>query len=95
MTENKLTYTLFAFDDPNYKKELSYDEALDVMLSTYKDCDVTRDMLTIGNNIQLKLGFWMQIGEEINGHKMVRMAGLWNMLPDGVAYDDEGNRKEA
>ena len=93
MTENKLTYTLHAYDDSNYKKELSYDEALDAMLSSYKDNDMTRDMLSTPNNIRLNFGFWLQVSEEVDEHtKKVLMAGLWNMLPNGVGYDDNGNR---
>ena len=93
--EERLSYTLYAFDDPDYKKELTYDEALDTMLSTWKDNDMTRDMLSIVNSIQLKLGFWLQVSKDDKWGKRVLMEGLWNMLPDGVAYDENGNRKEA
>ena len=93
MSDRKLTYTLYAFDDSSYKKELSYDEALNAMLSSYKDCDMTKDMLTLPNNIRLNFGFWLGVSEYIDEHSHTcLMAGLWNMLPNGVAYDDEGNR---
>ena len=96
MKDFDLEYTMYSFAEPDYKKVLTYEEALDTMLSVYKDTDMTRDMLTISNNIQLKLGFWLSVAKVYpDGDRRVLMAGLWNMLPDGVAYDDNCNRIEA
>lgn len=38
-------------------KEVSYTEALDTLLTTYKDNDITREMLTIPGEIPCKLSF--------------------------------------
>lgn len=36
------------------KTEITYDEALNIMIGTWKDNDMTRDMLTIPNRIQCR-----------------------------------------
>ena len=76
------------------KKEITYEQALDRMLGAYKDSDMTRDMLTIPNRIWLGNGYsYISVEQETEyGQNLVLMAGLWNDLPDGVAYDDDCNR---
>lgn len=71
-------------------KEVSYDKALDVVLGTYKDCDITRDMLTIANNIDCRYS----VVQVVDDDGTALMSGLYNFTPNGVEYDDNGNRKE-
>ena len=74
------------------REEIGKDEALATLLTTYRDNDMTRDMLTIPNNIVCR---WSTVYvEEImdNGRAMVLMSGLQNELPMGVEYDEDGNR---
>lgn len=73
------------------RKEISYAEALDTLLTTYRDNQMTRDMLSIPNNIQCR--FSTVYVEDYSGPRpMVLMSGLFNMLPDEFEYDDDGNR---
>ena len=88
-----LEYT-YHYPDDTPSKDIAYEEALDIALGTWKDNDMTRDMLMIPNNIQLKTGSYISITGETKYGRLALMAGLWNRLPDGVVYDDEGNRKE-
>lgn len=67
--------------------EITYEKALDIMLATWKDNDMTRDMLAIPNNIQCCFGDIHTQSDD----GMCLMAGLWNMLPMGVEYDEDGN----
>ena len=69
------------------KQEISYDKALDILLRSYRDNDMTRDMLTIPNRIQCLFSTI----EVTSDNGMILMAGLYNMLPD-YSYDDAGNR---
>lgn len=71
----------------NEKKEITYEKALNLCLGCYKDNDMTRDMLEVVNRIDCRYSY---VVIEDNG--MVLMAGLYNMLPMGVDYDDSGNR---
>ena len=71
--------------------EIDHEEALRTVLGTYKDNDMTRDMLTIPNNIYCY--FSMVYVEDHSGKiPMVLMSGLQNELPMGEEYDEEGNR---
>lgn len=90
MTE--LKYYKQFHDKPGERKEISYDEALNTLLTTYRDNDMTRDMLTTANRIDCR--FSVVDVEEIteDGMRMVLMAGLRNMLPMGTEYDEDGNR---
>lgn len=75
-------------------KEISYDDALSVLLGTWKDSDMTRDMLSIVNRIQNRFSTIdvKEYDDEFPDHPKVLMAGLYNMLPLGVEYDDNCNR---
>lgn len=68
--------------------EITYDQALDYVLSQYKDNDMSRDMLTIPNRIMLR--YSNILTEDDNG--LVLMAGLYNQLPLNAHYDEAGNR---
>lgn len=59
-------------------EEITYEEALKTVLESWNDCEMTRSMLTIGNNIQCKECLVMVT--EDNG--MCMMAGLYNVVPD-------------
>lgn len=72
--------------------EISYEQALNTLLNSYKDNDMTRDMLTIPNNIMCQFS-WVYVEEVTDtGMTMVLMSWLQNELPMGVEYDEEGNR---
>lgn len=73
------------------KVEVSYDEALNVLLGTFRDNDMTRDMLTIPNNIQCRYST-IYVEDHSGKMPMVLMSGLFNMLPMDAEYDDNGNR---
>ena len=74
------------------KKEISYEKALDIMLGTWKDTEMTRDMLSIVNRIECRFSH-IEVEEPTKyGQNKVLMAGLVNMIPMGAEYDDKGNR---
>lgn len=73
------------------KTEITYDKALELCLGAYRDNDMTRDMLTIPNNIKTMLSTIYVEDKKPNGMTMVLMAGLYNQLPMGVEYDKDGN----
>jgi len=74
------------------KVEISYDEALNVLLGSFRDNDMTRDMLTIPNRIICRYSVINVEQETEYGINLVSMAGLCNDIPFGVEYDDNGNR---
>lgn len=80
------------FYDEKERTEVTYDEALNVLLGTWRDNDMTRDMLTTPNRIYCMCSV-IDV-EEItdDGMTMGLMAGLCNMLPMDTEYDNEGNR---
>lgn len=73
------------------RTEVPYEEALKSVLSTFRDNDMSRDMLTIPNNINCRYA-WVYVVDDSHSPGMVMIAGLWNVLPDGVEYDENGNR---
>lgn len=74
-------------------KEINYDEALDMLLTVYKDSDMTRDFLTIPNRIRISSFSDIVVKDDRgNGEIVCLMAGYYNALPDGVQYDDNCNR---
>lgn len=77
----------------NTTKELTHDEALHILLGTYRDNDMTRDMLTITNRIQCRYSY-IEVVEDPreDGLNLALMPGLYNMLPDGCEYDESGTR---
>ena len=70
------------------RKEISPEKAHDILLTTWKDTEMTRDMLTIPNSIICR--FSRVDVESDDG--MVSMPGLFNLIPDGAEYDEKGNR---
>jgi len=67
------------------EKEIDYDEALRTLLSTWRDSDCTRDMLTIQNNIECRYS-WIRVDDP--DEKLKPMPGLFNLAPEGVEYDE-------
>ena len=52
---------------------------------------MTRDMLTIPNNIETVFSTIYVEDQQPHGMTMVLMSGLYNQLPMGVEYDEDGN----
>ena len=73
------------------KVEVSYNEALNVLLGSFRDNDMTRDMLTIPNNILCAYST-IYVEDHAGKMPMVLIAGLYNQLPMDVEYDEDGNR---
>ena len=87
---SKLRYFM-RWKEDGQETEVSKEEALEALLTIYKDTDVTRDMLTLPNRIQGV--YWdMVVKRECDGTFMVLIPGLWNQTPVGVRYDDNGMR---
>lgn len=79
------------YHDREERTEISYDEALSTLLTTYRDNDMTRDMLTVPNNISCRFSN-IYVEDHSSKITMVLMSGLWNDLPMDADYDDDGNR---
>lgn len=73
------------------KQEISKEKALDILLTVYRDNDMTRDMLTIPNNIQCRFS-WISVQDDSTPNPKCAMPGVWNLLPMGAEYDDNGKR---
>lgn len=74
------------------EKEITRLEAFETLLGTYRNNDMTRDMLDVQNYIETRYSY-IRVDDPDNPLKP--MPGLWNLLPDGVEYDEEtGMRKE-
>ena len=74
------------YKDEEEEREISYDEALRTLLGTWRDTDLTHDMLTIQNNIECQYS-WIRVDDPDNRLKPI--PGLWNLYPDGAVYDEE------
>lgn len=68
------------------EQEISYDEALKTMLGTWRDSDLTRDMLTIQNYIECMCSY---IRVDDPNSKLKPMPGRFNIAPMGIEYDEE------
>ena len=85
----KMTYIVHHDDDLNNDgEEITYDKALDILLTTYRDNDMTRDMLTLPNRIMCRFST-VDVKDDSG---LIPMAGLYNLLPNDIDYDDDGNR---
>lgn len=78
--------------DEDKREEISHDEALNVLFGSFRDNDMTRDMLTIPNRIICQFSEIEVVDDRGNNDIRVLMAGLCNMLPMDTAYDDNGMR---
>lgn len=86
---------LFYFKQMNQtgrRVQVTYDEAYNSLLGTYRDNDMTRDMLTIPNNIICRYSMIYVEDHSNPNMPMVLMSGLFNQLPMEYEYDDDGNR---
>ena len=72
------------------KVRISRSDALRSLLTTYRDNDMTRDMLTIPNRILTK--FCTIHVKSDDG--MIAIPGMYNLLPDDAEYDEGGKRKK-
>ena len=84
-----MKYYRHELDDYTKSEEITYDRALAILLTTYRDNDMTRDMLTIPNQIPCRYS-----RVSVRDGDMVSMAGLYCLLPMGNEYDEDGNRIE-
>lgn len=84
-----LKYFRIPKDDFKAKTEITYGEALHIMLGTWKDNKYTRAMLTIPNWIDCRWSYISVDDYTDPDHPMVLMAGLANMLPLGMEYEEE------
>lgn len=79
-------------DRETAKRRLAtYEEALRIARGSYRDNDMTRDMLKIPNNIQCL--FSTILVREDDG-VFEEPIGAYNLTPEGVEYDEDGNRKK-
>ena len=87
-----LKYYKYYNGEPEEKIEITYEEALHTILGTYRDNDMTRDMLTVVNRIRCQYSTVTVEEETKYGMNMTIMAGLCNMTPEEAVYDDNGKR---
>lgn len=73
------------------KYEINYARSLLILLGSFRDNDMTRDMLTIPNRIQCRFSIIEVEDHQEDGSIMVLMAGMYNMLPMNIDYDEHGN----
>ena len=79
------------FKGSDEREEVSYEEALDTLLTTYKDNDMTRDWLSVVNTIPC-MASTITVEQTTKWGNMVLMAGLSCVSPDGAEYDKNGMR---
>lgn len=72
--------------DEDTEVEISYDEALRTLLGTWRDTDLTRDMLTIQNYIECQFS-WIRVDDPNTTMKPI--PGMWNLAPADAEYDEE------
>lgn len=72
--------------DEDKEQEITYDEALRTLLGTWRDSDLTRDMLTIQNYIECRCS-WIRVDDPSTTMKPI--PGLWNLAPADIQYDEE------
>ena len=88
-----LKYYRCTYDGESFAKtEITFEKALEIVLGTYKDNDMTRDMLTIPNRIRCRFSeISVEDCTDEHNHKVL-MAGMYNALPIDTYYDEDGNR---
>ena len=69
----------------------TYEEALRIALGSYRDNDMTRDMLKIPNNIQCVFSTILVRDDRV---VFTDPIGAYNLTPEGVEYDEDGNHKK-
>ena len=73
-------------------EEVTYDEALKVLLTVWRDCDMTRDFLTIPNVIPCRFSTIHVVDTDST---MMPAPGATYLVPAGAEYDDTGKRISA
>ena len=76
---NNLIYKKRFYDSDQWE-EITYEKALDTVLTTYKDNEEVRSMLTIGNYIPCRFSE-IRVYEVRDGLLMTSMAGLQCLIP--------------
>lgn len=69
----------------------TYEETLRIALGSYRDNDMTRDMLKIPNNVQCVFSTILVREEDDDFDEPL---GIYGQLPEGVEYDEDGNHKK-
>lgn len=69
----------------------TYEEALRIALGSYRDNDMTRDMLKLPNHIQCAFSTILVREEDDDFDEPL---GIYGQLPEGVEYDEDGNYKK-
>lgn len=82
------------YDKVSDMVEITKEEAKATLLTTYRDNDMTDDMLTIPNVIQCRCSEVVVKDVDETGRRPARvlMPGLYNVLPMNNVYDDNGMR---
>lgn len=77
------------FKGKSERTEITYDQALDVVLGSWNDTDLVRDMLLTPNRIDCR--FSVITVEEVSddGNRRVLMAGCSNMINPDYEYNEE------
>lgn len=76
--------------DSEKQEEITYDQALKLVLNVYQDNDVSRDWLLRANHIDLRESYIsvMQYNWETEAWTCL-MPGFSNFVPEGWEYDEE------
>lgn len=73
------------------REEIDFHKAHDILLTTYRDNEMTLDMLTIPNRIECRFSR-VDVEDHTTSIPKVPVPGLYNLLPMDAEYDDNGNR---
>lgn len=82
----------FVYHEPDDKHEVTREEAIRSLLSTFRDSDLTHDWLTVVNRIPYRFGTITVEDAEAGRPNKVLMPGLAYQVPAGSEYDGQGNR---
>jgi len=72
--------------DSKEEHEITYDEALQTLLGSWLDTDMTGDMLTIQNYIICSYSCIRVVDPD---DPLVPIPGLFNLTPDDAEYDEK------
>jgi hypothetical protein len=73
------------------REEISFRKAHEILLTTFRDNEMTLDMLTIPNRIECRFSR-VDVEDHTTGIPRVAMPGMYNLLPNDIEYDNNGNR---
>ena len=75
-----------------HSEVISKDRALDIALGTYRDNDMTRDMLLIPNRIKCIYSIIIVSLSDGNGNMITADPKGYNIINPNHYYDESGNR---